>query len=328
MKTCKVSDLFSVNYGVNLELNTLIQDINGINFVSRTSKNNGVSAKVKPIRSIKPLPSGTITVAGGGSVMEAFLQMSPYYSGRDLYYLTPKVQMTNEQKLFYCLCLRNNKHKFSYGRQSNVTLPDLQIPILDSIPDYVNTFSIKKYGEQLLYQIDFSYTNTDYKINNNRVRLDKLFIIINGIASSQVIRNNRKENDNWVPYIRPSYRQETSIDAYVNKTLIPDDKIFPARTLYVSTDGQGSHTFSYVSTFEFVPNSNISVLLPKRDMPLYEKLFYAQCITNNRYKFSYGRKPKGDRLKAILLPEYPPDYVAKYNIDNAVHSFADVLEKI
>ena len=63
-------------------------------------------------------------------------------------------------------------------------------------------------------------------------------------------------------------------------------------------------------------------------MSLQEKLFYSYCITNNRYKFSYGRKPKGDRLKAILLPEYPPDYVLEYNIDKVMHSFDQILENI
>ena len=148
------------------------------------------------------------------------------------------------------------------------------------------------------------------------------------IASSQVIRSKIKESENWVPYIRPSYRQETSRDAFVNKKLVPDEKVFPAGTLYVSTDGQGSHTFSYVSTFEFVPNSNVSVLIPRRNMSLQEKLYYAHCITNNRYKFSYGRKPKGDRLKAVLVPEYPPKYVTDYTIDKVVNSFSEVLDVV
>lgn len=326
MKTCKVSDLFFVRYGVNLELNSLTQDKNGINFVSRTSKNNGVSAKVKPISFIEPLPAGTITVAGGGSVMEAFLQLMPYYSGRDLYYLTAKVPMTNEQKLFYCFCLRSNKYKFSYGRQSNATLPDLLIPTLESIPDYVNTFSVMDYGKQLLCQVEFPQTEIEYADNERCVPLENLFFIKNGLASSEVIRRKTKESENWIPYIRPSYRQETSIDAYVNRNLIPEEKMFPSGTLYVSTDGQGSHTFSYVSTFDFVPNSNVSVLIPKRKMSLQEKLFYAQCITGNRYKFSYGRKPKGERLKTVLLPEYPPKYVLEYNIGNVMESFNHILE--
>ena len=42
MKTCKVSKLFFVRYGVNLELNALIRDNSGIHFVSRTAKNNEI----------------------------------------------------------------------------------------------------------------------------------------------------------------------------------------------------------------------------------------------------------------------------------------------
>ncbi len=328
MRTCKVEELFVVRYGLNLELNSLIRDDDGINFVSRTAKNNGVSAKVKPVSYIKPLPAGTITVAGGGSVMESFLQTSPYYSGRDLYYLTARVPMTNEQKLFYCLCLRKNKYKFSYGRQANVTLPDLQMPTLDSIPEYVTHFSLREYGKNLLFQMNFPVIDIRYNQAEKIIPLGRLFTVIGGLASSQVIRSALKENDNWIPYIRPSYRQETSIDAYVNKNAIPDEKVFPAETLYVSTDGQGSHTFSYVSAFEFVPNSNVSVLMPKRKMGLQEKLFYAHCITQNRYKFSYGRKPKGERLKAVMLPEYPPDYVLGYDMDSVIQSFNSVMEKI
>ena len=39
-------------------------------------------------------------------------------------------------------------------------------------------------------------------------------------------------------------------------------------------------------------------------MPLREKLFYSMCITRNRFKFSYGRKPKGEKLGSIMIPEY------------------------
>ena len=46
MKLIRVSDLFEVKYGSNLELNKLERDPAGINFVSRTERNNGVSAKV------------------------------------------------------------------------------------------------------------------------------------------------------------------------------------------------------------------------------------------------------------------------------------------
>ena len=328
MKTCKVSDLFDVQYGNSLELIYLEKDINGVNFVSRTAKNNGVSGKVKELIVEKPFPAGLLTVAVGGSVLETFLQQSPFYTGFHVMVLSPKTEMSTAMKLYYCHCIRANRYKYSYGRQANSTLESLPIPNLESVPEYVYSMSIKDYGETLIKQTDFPEDDSDYPKSTKAVPLDKLFIVENGIASSQVVRSETKESENWVPYIRPSYRQETSIDAFVNKKLIPDEKLFPAETLYVSTDGQGSHTYSYVSTFEFVPNSNVSVLTPRRKMSLQEKLYYAQCITNNRYKFSYGRKPKGDRLKSVLIPEYPPQYVTSYTSDKVVDSFSGVLNNL
>lgn len=49
-------------------------------------------------------------------------------------------------------------------------------------------------------------------------------------------------------------------------------------------------------------SQDVAVLKPKRKMTLREKLFYAMCISRNRFKFSYGRKPKGEKLEAIMLP--------------------------
>ena len=117
-----VEDYFEVKYGINLELNKLKQIKNGINFVSRTSKNNGVSAKVEINSNIVPNPKMTISVAGGGSVMESFLQVEEYYSGRDLYYLKPKIKLNEKELLFYCMCLKSNKYKYNYRRQANKTL--------------------------------------------------------------------------------------------------------------------------------------------------------------------------------------------------------------
>lgn len=143
------------------------------------------------------------------------------------------------------------------------------------------------------------------------VPLSELFDVYNGIASAQVEVKEYAEIDSDVRYIRPSQKYEGSIAGYVDKDLIDEKYIFPEDSLYVSTDGQGSHSYAYVSSFKFVPNSNVSVLIPKRKMSLQEKIYYSLCITANRYKFSYGRKPKGDRLKCILIPSCPPDFVYK-----------------
>lgn len=138
MNLVKLSELFDVKYGVNLELNKLEQDPEGINFVSRSAQNNGVSAKVKRLADVDPIEAGVLTVAGGGSVLETFVQPEPFYSGRDLYYLRPLVAMSLPQKLYYCMCIRANKYRYNYGRQANRTLREIMVPTMDEIPDWVS----------------------------------------------------------------------------------------------------------------------------------------------------------------------------------------------
>ena len=320
MEICALSELFEVKYGVNLELNALEKSHKGINFVARTAKNNGVSAHVKRLPYVKPIPAGTISVACGGSVLESFLQSEPYYSGRDLFYLTAKTEMSDELKLFYCHCLRMNKFKYSYGRQANITLPSLQVPCLEEAEKFVKGQSIQNTKKQMVQRLNILELKESI-IQNNKVELiplSSLFHMKNGIASTGLERISYKKNANWIPYIRPSYRQSTSIDAYVNRTMFMDDEVYHKNTLYVSTNGQGSHTFSYVSVGDFVPNSDVTVLLPKREMTLKEKLFYAMCITHNRFKFSYGRKPKGQKLAEILLPSTITEEFDNINIDNII----------
>lgn len=128
----KILDIFTVLYGINLELVNLEQcdkdDEDAIYFVSRTENNNGVSSVVRKVIDIEPNPGHTLSVAGGGSVLSTFYQPLPYYSGRDLYVLVPKTKMEITEMLFYAYCIRLNKYKYNYGRQANRTLKDILIP--------------------------------------------------------------------------------------------------------------------------------------------------------------------------------------------------------
>lgn len=137
-KNVRLEDLFDVRYGTNLELNQMIPNASGINFVARTSQNNGVTAKVQRLYDVEPTTGMALTVAGGGSVLETFLQTEPFYSGRDLFYLRPKRAMTTDELLYYATCIRANQFKYSYGRQANKTLRDLKIPAFECIPTWVN----------------------------------------------------------------------------------------------------------------------------------------------------------------------------------------------
>lgn len=295
----ELQEIFDVKYGVNLELNKLKHSQTGINFVSRTFKNNGVSAIVEQLENIIPIPAGTLTVAGGGSVLETFLQPKPYYSGRDLYYLTAKTELSNIQKLFYCACIRANKYKYSYGRQANRTLKNLLVPALKELPSWINEVDLSHFDGAEKPQ---TFKKLSPPIIGQSTKLSELFDIKNGIAATGL---NIKENrfSGCIAYIRPASTNARIIRGFLDRSVMDEKHIYPKDSLFVSTNGEGSHSYSYVAIEDFVPNSDVSVLIPKNNMSLELKLYYAKCIVANRYLFSYGRKPKGKRLAGLLLPK-------------------------
>lgn len=148
-KEFEIKDVFDVQYGINMELvNCEVVDQNSenaVNFVARTASNNGVVAKVKKIDGVQPQPAGLITCAGGGSVLSTFIQTEDFYSGRDLYLLIPKFDMSIFSKLFCCTVIEANKYRFNYGRQANKSIPNLIVKLpsnSDGTPDfdYMDTF--------------------------------------------------------------------------------------------------------------------------------------------------------------------------------------------
>lgn len=134
----RVDQLFTIAYGHSMEYNRQTVNLGptGINFVSRTDRNNGVSGRVERVEGIEPAPAGTLSVALGGSVLATFVQPEPYYCGRDVSVLTPIQPMTTKERLWWAMCIRANRYRYSYGRQANRTLKSLELP--DLVPEWVN----------------------------------------------------------------------------------------------------------------------------------------------------------------------------------------------
>ncbi len=184
------------------------------------------------------------------------------------------------------------------------------------------TFSQKYLAFRLLNDLlEFKNTTCQKPVQkaHRLVPLNSIFHVKNGLSKSSVLVKEEMENCSDIRFLRPSQTYDGSIDGYVSSNTVQDNHIHPENTVYVSTDGQGSHSYAYVSSFDFVPNSNVSVLIPKEQMSLNEKIYYALCVTINRYRFSYGRKPKGNRLKNMLIPNRCPNFVYE-------DIFAEIIE--
>ncbi len=150
--------------------------------------------------------------------------------------------------------------------------------------------------------------------------LSELFEIKNGMSVSDLIYpKDRFENS--LPVYRPSNSILNIIDGFIarDEALKDFEKyVFPKESIIVSLDGEGSHTYSYLSQEDFIPNSNVAVLVPKDELTKNEKLFYSIVITKYGPLFNYGRKPRGENLGAIKLPEKHeiPQWVSELQLDD------------
>jgi len=145
-----VSELFVCEYGHSLELNSLqlSAERDAVNFVGRAARGNGVTARVKPIEGLAPANAGSVTVAlgGQGGAGVAFLQPFPFYCGRDVMILTARAEMTDQEKLWWAICITANRYRFGFGRQANKSLPTLVLPSQNKIPNWVNMTNLEPFG--------------------------------------------------------------------------------------------------------------------------------------------------------------------------------------
>ena len=285
----KVSDIFDVKYGVDLELiNCEIADDNDpnyVNFVSRTAENNGVSAKVKLREGIVPQPAGTISCAAGGSVLSTFLQEKPYYSGRDLFVLTPKYEMSKKEKLFWCTAIKFNDYKYNYCIQANKTLSDIVIP--DSLPKWVDNVDIK--------EIKTENISTNKKINLTNWKYFKIEDLFDVIGSSTTPLTKLEEiGEGKYPYVT-TQAKNNGIAGYYD--------FFTEKGNVLTVDSAVLGYCTYQAN-NFSASDHVELLIPKFKMNKYIGLFFVTIINKENFRYNYGIKFNKGKIKQtkIKLP--------------------------
>ncbi|MBN2396396.1 MAG: restriction endonuclease subunit S [Candidatus Atribacteria bacterium] len=288
----KIFELFQVVYGNSLELNKLERDDDGINFVSRTATNNGVSAKVKRLSEIEPFNSNIITVALGGSVLATFLQPEPFYTSYHIYCLTPLFNLSLNELMFYCVCIRANKFRYNYGRQANRTLRDLLVPSISEIPDWVSNIQNIGYESLIipLVSTPIKFDPTNWK----SFSFDELFEIKKG---KRLTKSNMKPGN--TPFIG-STDSNNGVTNYINQKANHE-----GNTITVTYNGSVAEAF--YQPIPYFACDDVNVLYPKFELNPYIGLFITTVIRKEKFRFNYGRKWHVDRMKTsiIKLPIMP-----------------------
>lgn len=263
---------------------------NGINFISAKGTNNGVSAKIRHNSRAKKYKAGAITVALKGSVMSAFLQPQDFYIAHQTAVLYPKISMSDNVRLYYCMCLRLNKYRFNYGRQADRTLRDLELPSPGEIPVWAQDFNIHKFDTAK----DSQVKEKTPEINLLNWKWFELQSIFNVKKGKRLTKANMKVGE--TPFIG-------SIDSNNGyRQFISTKPIHEGNTITVNYNGSVAEAFYQPRSFW--ASDDVNVLYPKFKMNIYSGLFIATVIKKEKYRFNYGRKWHVERMNIskIKLP--------------------------
>ena len=294
----KISDIFNLNYGNSLELINLEKcsstDYNSIPFVSRSEKNNGVSAFVYEMIDIETNPKHTLTVALGGSVLSTFYQPMPFYTGFHVLVLSPKKKMSVEKMLFYAKCISSNKYKYSYGRQANKTLKDLLIPknTPKKLIDILSRF--KTNLEQNLKQKPV--IDKKIKLDTNNWKLFSLLDLFT-ITGSKTTPKQELEEIGYGMF--PNVTTQATNNGVDN---FYDVHTEDGNVLTVDSAVLGYCSFQ---PLKFSASDHVEKLIPKFEMNNYVAMFFVTIMNLEKYRYNYGRKASQTRMKtiSIKLPE-------------------------
>lgn len=286
----KLSDVFDLRYGHSLELNALtkVSSPNGVNFVSRTMRNNGVTARV--LTDLKPGEPGEITVAlSGNGVLSSFVQPESFVTAYHVMILSAKnLDMTTAEKIWWCGCIWENRYRFSYGRQANRTLGSLLVP--DEMPAWAMKLEIPTHdGLSKPAAEPVALTSVD---TWQYFTLEDIFMVKKG---KRVTKANRSPGD--TRFIGASEKNNGITDMC---DLEPN---FQPHCLTVPYNGN-SVGVAFYQDQPFFACDDVQVLIPKDEVSRWALLFVASVIRFERGRYTYGYKWNLGRMQRtqIRLP--------------------------
>jgi len=286
----RLDGIFEVKNSPSLELMNCEQIEDGICFVSRTSANNGIVARIKLLDELEPMPANAITVALGGSVLSSFYQDEPFYTAFHIACLYPKFELTKEQMLYYAYIIEQNKYRYNFGRQANRTLKNILIPDITELPDFVNQILISDYKFEKK-----PILNKRLSLNTDCWKWFELQEIFDIYTSSD--KNYLESKDGSMPYIS-STQFNNGVSSYVQSDTVQNEN-----TITVARNGSVGSTFYHSYNYCASPD-DVRIFSPKIKLNKYIGIFLCVLIEKEKYRFAYGRKFGTKRMKItqIKLP--------------------------
>ena len=303
MMSCPLSDVFDVRYGHSLELNALklANPSDGVAFVSRQMGRNGISAYVDPIDDVEPAPAGEITCAlSGNGVLTTCLQQAPFYTAFHVAILTPTTKLTTQQILFYCLSIKANRYRYSFGRQANKSLPSLLIPKVSEIPEWVHTANLNVLKGVSKPQV----TMPQPALKPDKwapFRYDVLFNIERGKGPRKASLNG----EGSTPFVT-SIESNIGLTGFTTQNPQHDGNV-------ITVNRNGSVAEAFYQPHPFSTTEDVHVFKPLFPLNSLIAMFLIPLIRKERYRFNFARKWGLERMNESIIrlpvtPKGDPDW--------------------
>lgn len=291
---------------------------NSIPFVSRTEINNSVDCYVDR-NGLEHIEKGNALVIGDTTATISY-QKDEFVTGDHIVII--RAEWLNEYTgLFICTLLKMEKYRYSYGRAfiiNSIKDTELYLPV-DSIEN-VNWKYMEEYIKSLHYDIPKS--KNEFKYNNLLDTTDWIDFEVGKLFEKVKVKKHSStpEINGASPFI-----SSTSLNNGVS-TYVADETI-PGNCITVSTNGDCFDAFYQEEPI--VISSDVEVLYSDF---LNKKIamFICTILEMEKYKWSYGRKPKGDKVfkTVIKLPakkgenqKYIIDYEKVYSDEGYIPDF-------
>jgi len=290
----RLDEIFDIRYGSQLDLNKCVpcEKPEGFNFVNRSEKNCGVSARILEEENKKPFPAGLITVAMGGSVLSSFVQQEPFYTGQNVKVLKAKKEISELMKLYYCFCIEQNKFRFStFGREANVSFESILVPDIEEIPCELNNLSISDY--------EFNKTpilNSEMKLNSENWKWFKIADIFHLKKCKCSNATELLEDGNEIAYIGAKKRE----NGFMRNVLYNSKLVTKGNCIIFIGDGQGSIGYTTYQPVDFIGSTTLTAgYTPFLNQ--YNALFIVTVLDLERYRYSFGRKYGLNEVKNKII---------------------------
>jgi len=309
-------EVFAISRGKRL---VKLEQVNGdIAYISSSKKNNGIDNYILPPDFMK-VYKNALTLNNSGSVGYCFYHPYKFVVSDHCTVIQikdKKIKLNNYISLFLKPIIESMKNKYNFAREINNERLKKEIILLpvknDKIPDWE---FMESYIKELSVTIKY-----DGKIAKNQI-IDKSFElevkkwkefkikdIFKIIRGKRLVEIDRIKGD--VPYYSASDYDNGLTDKISNSLFVEKD------ALIYTTFGR----CFYVEN-EFTASDEISIL-KNIYLNIYNGLFIATIITQNKYKYSFGRKAFENKFSddIIKLPINKKDEVDFEFMENYIKS--------